>query len=275
MLNKKQIIVICICLVIVITILYGRSYIYKDLTISNSQTELEVEKHNANPQVMIIHYHERKPYYIEGANGVHGLCADPVKLAFMKAGISFRWQKTPANRQLKIIKENRAPEFAIGWFKNAERQKFAKFTSHIYRDKPTLALARSDNEIIKSEYSIDHVLSNRRLRLLRKAGYSYGAFIDEKITAFQPRQIETTSENINMLMMVKSHRADYFFVADEEAKELISQSGYQLTDFKYIRFTDMPEGNKRYLLCSQKVDDKIIVRLNRAIRHYVQKEDNP
>lgn len=44
------------------------------------------------------------------------------------------------------------------------------------------------------------------------------------------------------------------------------QSGFSLKEFKLVRFSDMLEGNKRYIICSMAVDDTIIDRLNDAIQ---------
>ena len=134
-----------LCLVVGLTVLFGKSFISRDLSLPSRQS-------STNPQpvndLITIHYHERSPYYVTGPLGVYGLCSDPAKLAFKKAGIPFRWEKTPAKRQLDIIKNNRSRDCLLGWFKNSEREKFAKYSLYIYMDKPAIALARADNKEI-------------------------------------------------------------------------------------------------------------------------------
>ena len=68
-----------------------------------------------------------------------------------------------------------------------------------------------------------------------------------------------------MLKMLQHNRIDYFFISHEEADSLIESSGIPKNNFKYIAFSDMPKGEKRYLLCSKKVGDDIIEKLNSAI----------
>ncbi len=216
-----------------------------------------------------IHYHERSPYYSSGPLGVYGICSDPAKLAFKKAGIEFHWEKTPASRQLDILKANKSRDCLIGWFKNSEREKFAKYTHFIYQDKPTIALAREDNYNLKSGRLLEEVFQNDKLTLLRKNGYSYGQFIDKKIFKLKPNQMMTNSENIGMIKMIHSRRADYFFISEEEAIELTASSRLLETEFKLIRFKNMPEGNKRYLLFSKMVEDEVIDKINSAIKKYV------
>jgi hypothetical protein len=56
------------------------------------------------------------------------------------------------------------------------------------------------------------------------------------------------------------------FIAEEEAEDLIRQSGFDPTAFKFIRFPDMPAGNLRYIICTKQVSDDEIERMDQAIR---------
>jgi len=249
-----------------IAILYARTFIVQDNSDqsipSHTSTKLTDNK-------ITIHYHERPPYYITGSLDVYGLCSDPVKFAFKKAGIAFSWEKTPVARQLDIIKNNRSNACIIGWFNNPEREKFAQFSHYIYQDKPTIALSRADNDKLLSNKPLEEILHNPHLVLLKKKGYSYGQFIDAKIAKLNPEQEVTISNNIGMLKMILLKRADYFFISKEEAMELIDSSGLLKSQFKFIKFSDMPKGNKRYLLFSKKVDEQIIEKINTALKEYI------
>ena len=55
----------------------------------------------------------------------------------------------------------------------------------------------------------------------------------------------------------------------EEAEDLILCSGLPVKDFQVIRFSDVPPGNKRYLICSRKIEEMTLLRLNRAIKDYL------
>jgi len=219
-----------------------------------------------------ILYNERVPYIKTTPDGVEGLVATPAALAFKKAGIPFSWKKTPTRRQMAMLKNNDSCDCMVGWFKNSEREKFAKYTNHIYQDKPQIALARFDNDNLQNITSVDFILSNPGLTLLCKEGYSYGIFLDAKFTQHKPTIFRATVENINMLRMIYYKRNDYFFIAPEEADALIESSGISKKDFKHVKFSDMPEGEKRYILCNQKVGDEIIEKLNAAITEYVLKK---
>ena len=105
--------------------------------------------------------------------------------------------------------------------------------------------------------------------------FQYEAIKDvEMIIKYKPREVLTTADNLSMLKMIHSLRADYFFIAHEEAEQLIAESPFKLSDFKYINFSNMPEGNKRFIICTQKVPDSIIAKLNRAIRDSISAANN-
>ncbi len=262
----KNALVPCLCLAIAVAILFGKEFFYHDQP-QPPQPDLPA----ATPagDLVTIHYHERPPYYITGPLGAYGLCADPAKIAFKKAGIPFRWEKTPASRQLDILKANSGRDCLLGWFKNPEREMFARYSIHVYEDRPTIALALAGNGKIIFERPLADTFLSENLMLLRKRGYSYGRYIDAMISKLQPRQDITDAENIGMLKMIHSRRADYFFISEEEARVLTTTSGLPTSDFQYVHFTDMPTGNKRYLLFSKKVAAAEVARIDAAIKKYV------
>lgn len=218
-----------------------------------------------------LHYHERAPYSYETPNGVAGLAATPAENAFRKAGIPFKWVLTPAKRQFFTIENNLGCDCAIGWFKNVEREKIASYTEPIYQDKATIAIARAANDNVKSNGTLESVLSNSKLILGTKIGYSYGPFLDSKIAQIKPVIDTTTGENMVILKKIYGKRNDYFFIAQEEADSLIKTSGLPKSSFKYVTFSNMPAGEKRYIICSKKVGSVIIQKINMAILGHEKK----
>jgi polar amino acid transport system substrate-binding protein len=225
--------------------------------------------------IITIHYHERVPYMSRTGNGVVGLTASPATIAFEQAGIPFQWQLTPSNRQLEIVQENSGRDCMLGWFKNPEREQFAKFTLPLYQDRPMVALARAGNSEIASGGTLEATLSNTALMLLVKSGYSYGPFLDGQIAELAQSKNETTIENVNMVQMIERQRADYLFIAPEEVEPLVALAELSMDEFALIEFSDMPLGNKRYLMCSRQVEDALIEQINRAIEQFVPDAPQP
>jgi uncharacterized protein (TIGR02285 family) len=210
-------------------------------------------------------YHERPPYAETAGTVVKGLTASPSANAFDKAGIPFKWALTPSKRELQAIQDNQGCDCSVGWFKNPDREKFALFTSALYRDQPQVAIALANNDKIKSGGTVAQTLTNANLILGVKDGYSYGRFLDAQIAANNPKKDVTTAENTNMLEKIHKGYNDYFFIAPEEADDLIKVSGFPKEDFKYVTFTDMPNGELRYLICSKRVGTDIVDKLNQAL----------
>ncbi len=215
--------------------------------------------------IISLNYNERPPYLMPAADGsAGGLTATPAANAFKAAGIPVIWSKLPTNRQLALVRETIGMNCAIGWFKNPEREQFAKFTKPIYRDKPTVILANS-RFVVKEETKLDSVLARKDIRVLVKDKFSYGSFIDGLLASLRPRTVSTVAENVQMVQMIQADRADFMFLAEEEATYLVEQAGFKLQDFHLIRFPDMPPGERRYIMCSKSVPDEVIGKLNKVI----------
>ncbi len=237
--------------------------------VDETGSPVNVPETPATGDLITLHYNERPPYLVTTDDGVGGLTGDPATIAFEKSGIPFQWKQTPTKRQIYILQQNKGRDCLVGWFSNLEREKFARYTLPIYWDKPQVALARADNDKIPVDTTVGVVFSNPKLNLLVKDGYSYGDFLDRKIKQYNPTRTVTTDENSGMLNMVYAKHADYFFIAPEEAEGLIASSAYNVHDFKFSHFSDIPYGEKRYILCSMQVENSVIEQLNAAIRQYV------
>lgn len=218
----------------------------------------------AQPRAVQLYYNERPPYLTTGPDGVvFGLTATPAAEAFRRAGIAFEWVKLPTKRQLSAIKENNGLECAVGWFKNPEREAFARYTKAIYRDRPTVGLANVDFQPPTARLA--DLLRTPGVTVLVKDGYSYGPYIDGLINDLKPTRLGTAGESSQMVQMVAARRADFMFVAEEEASYLVHESGIDASKLKLVRFDDVPPGERRYILCSKRVPVDVIARLNQGI----------
>lgn len=215
-----------------------------------------------------VYFIERPPYLIRTPQGVQGLTGDPTEWAFKTSGVKFEWQDLPTARQLSLIKENTGCDCLVNYFKTPEREEFGKYTLPIYQDQPHIALARADNRKLKSGGTVDQLLATPEIVLEVKKDWSYGTFLDGKFAQHRPERDETMGDNTRLLKKIHAGRADFFFTTAAEADVLIADSGLPKEDFVYIAFTDMPMGEKRYLLCSRQVGDEIIERLNAAILQF-------
>ncbi len=215
-----------------------------------------------------LYYDERVPYAVSDKHGaVHGLTATPAAKAFEQAGIPFQWKKMPFKRQLAIIKYNKKPACGIGWFKKPEREQFARFTRVVYQDRPSIVISKKSSSKMSQHGDVSSLLQDKSIKLLVKDSFSYGTYVDKQITKYQPETVAVAgSNNIQMLQIILSGRADYLFAAEEEAEEMIVSAGYDIAQFELHHFTDMPAGNNRYIACSQQVAPETVELLNQALR---------
>jgi polar amino acid transport system substrate-binding protein len=173
------------------------------------------------------------------------------------------WSKVPPNRQLAVIKEG-GPNCAIGWYKTAEREGFAKFTKPIYRDKPTVLVAHTAFAGKQGDKLAD-VMEGKGVKVLVKENFSYGPFIDGLLEKHKAVLTKSNGTATQMLQLVNAKMVDFMFASEEEAEYLVEQSGINAKTFQQLQMADIPNGDYRYIMCSKQVSDEVIGKLNKAI----------
>lgn len=265
--SSIKILVVVGCLAMVALTYLARSWVYRGRPLWPVDPDPPEGVGEAGESV-VIHYHLRPPFYMSDGNRVHGLVLQPIATAFANAGIPHVFRETPARRQLEIIAANEGRSCAAGWFKTAERQSFALYSLPVYRDKPFVAVFRADvTQLAESETTLDRVLADGRLTLLVKEGYSYGRQVDEGLRRHEPRRLATTGENRDILRMIEHGRADYSFMTEEEAMDLLGTPQVDREKFRVVRFADIDAGGWRYVICSRMVGAATMARLDEAIRN--------
>jgi uncharacterized protein (TIGR02285 family) len=254
--------VVLVCVVILAATWLVRSSLYQRRPLSPMALDSTEERQEA----ITIHYHNRRPFYMRDGDRVHGLVIDPIARAFEAAGITYVWRETPAKRQLEIIAAGEERSCGAGWFKTPEREAFARYSLPIYRDNPFVAVVRAADDFLDGRPTLEQAFKDKRLHLLVKKGYSYGPSIDKLLQTLAPQRITTTADNQDILKMIEHHRADYSLITEEEASDLLEGPEVGGDRFKIVRFADMPEGGKRYIICSKKVSEEEMARLDAAIQ---------
>lgn len=217
------------------------------------------------PDQVGLMFYNRPPYMIAASDGsATGLSASPAEQAFKSAHIAYGWNRLSASRILEIVRENSVSACGVGWFKTEERLRFAKFSKTIYRDRPMLAVTPK-KLVLESDITLRKLLANKEIRVLVKDGFSYGPALDAMLHNNRSKLISTQEEVVQMVQLIKANRADLTFLPEEEAQYLLEQAGFRADDFNLVRFPDAPQGEKRYIMCSKKVPDAFIRRLNAVI----------
>lgn len=211
-----------------------------------------------------LHYYVRPPYMVKnGEAGASGLTADPSKAAFDRAGVRFRWQHTPAKRQLVVIENGSGLDCGVGWYKTPEREKFGKFTAPLYRDKPTVALVRQG--FLPHAVTLAGVVADPKVRVVMKFGLTYGQDVIGIMARAKAHVQTATTEQSDLARMVASGRADFMFSPQEEADMLVTDVAREGERLRVLSFSDVHEGATRHILCSKRVSDETMEKLNAAL----------
>jgi len=220
----------------------------------------------ARGEVLKILYENRPPYYeINDDGSVGGIISGRIDSTFRKAGIAIDWIHQPWNRQIATIKRNVDLACSPGWFKNPEREAFAKFSSPVYQDRPQVIVLRKKDAGRINHPTLVALLGDQNFKLGTKAGFSYGLYIDTLIKTQTPKMERTQADVDGMFRMLRAGRFDYFISAPEEFAALSERMGEAGKEITSTELPDFPPGNRRYLMCSKSVDDDTIQRFNAAL----------
>jgi polar amino acid transport system substrate-binding protein len=216
--------------------------------------------------VVVLSYYDRPPYMVAQADGsATGLTADPAAALFAKAGLPFRWQMTPAKRQLSAIRDGAGHDCGIGWFSNAERAAYAVFIGPIYHDKPAVILAGPDFPTDPGR-PIERLAAEAKTPILVKDGLTYGRYVTRLIDSARLNTSLVSAEQAQMVDMLVAGRANLMFATREEADLLIADKPGAAAKIRIIDLTGDQVGEDRYLMCSKKMDPKIIEALKAGIK---------
>ncbi len=220
----------------------------------------------ADEMTIPLQYSERPPYITRAPDGsVGGISALSAMRAFRAAGIPYELRFMSTKHQIINLQANEEPLCSIAWYKTPEREAFAKFTRPISQDTPTIALANINFQAPPNP-TVETLLANPGTRVLLKQSVVYGAYVESKLGGAKAQVTRTYNEYQTIVKAIRNGRADLTFATQEEADYYAKHLGYPIGAFQVIRLTDVPAGEYRHILCSRKVPDAIISRLNAALQ---------
>lgn len=215
---------------------------------------------------LTVYYIEFPPYYYTDSNDEPaGFLLKKADAVFRAAGIDPLYKSMPAKRVLHEVKGQKDVA-SIGWFKNPEREKFARFSLPIYRNMPLEIMYLRANELrFRDKFTFEELMGDKSLEVGLLEGYSYGEVVDGFLATSKPRTRYVVGEYPQLVRMLSAGRFDYIFVAPEEATSLINSAGIKPELFMRKRLRDFPPGNVRYLMFSRNVPPSRMELVNKAI----------
>jgi len=253
--------------IILFLILFG--CVKKDTEVSRkSENEKGIEDKTAlsAADVITVYYFHRPPYYTTLDDGdVSGFLMGITILFLDEADISYQFEECAVKRILVNV-ETEKQTCSVGWFKNEEREKKYKFTEPIYQNKPIIAIVnKAKRNLLSGSPDIVQIL-NSELKLIVIDGFSYGDYIDSNIREYDPEITKAMESPQNIIKMIAFGRADYTFLAPEEAGWIINSDEYLTENLDIVKIEGAPEGNFRYLLFNNDTDPSLIEKIDEAIR---------
>ncbi|UOF01771.1 type 2 periplasmic-binding domain-containing protein [Bdellovibrio reynosensis] len=214
-----------------------------------------------NTEEITLHYYDRPPFMFEKNHMPTGLTADLVLQIFKDADVPYKLKKTPARRQLRILKENQGSDCSLGFKRSQERDLFAQFTLPIYLDGPWVLIS---SPRLNLSSNIETVFGNKHLLLILFSRFTYGPRIEELLMKYSPKTLTIDGEVSRIYEMVKNGRADIAVVTKEEAEY---QDKAHPGSFRIYNFPEFgPYGENRYIMCSKKVSQNTMMKLNNTIQ---------
>lgn len=216
---------------------------------------------------LTVVFRDKPPYsYID--NGVQrGFLLERTQKILDHAGVKARFIDMPPKRIFMEIQSNTQSICSFGWYKIPEREKYAKFSQSIHQDRPHIVLAgpRSADDV-KKYRSLKALLAAPEFTLAVVDGVSYGPEIDGLIKNFPGQTDRALVAPLQVAKKVAAKRADFMFI-DQEDYDYLMTSNPEFKNEGLIRleYSDLPAGLKRYILCSQRVTDETMAKIDTAI----------
>lgn len=208
----------------------------------------------------------RPPYRIwHEDNSVSGLMIDTAQKAFDQAGVTYKFEKSNSSRTYSIIENNHIAACAAGWFKTPEREKFAKYTSEFYRSRGIAVMTRKNNKEVHAHKSFDSLFSDETLKFGHRKSWSYGSYIDSLRLTYNTPTVTHNQSNEGAVHLMLGGEFDYFLVTLETGEFFINSIKKGRDILTILQMEDTPPSPPRYIMCSQKVDDKVIEKINKAL----------
>ena len=213
-------------------------------------------------------YFERPPYYMTVNQQPQGLILGPALEKLAEApNLTIKPTSMNSSAIIPRLKHNAAKECSIGWFKNPEWEKWLKFSKSIYQDKPLVMVTSSDKRAKFSQIkTIQDLFENKALVWGKTKNFSYGAYTDSLAAKKQPKiKLLTKQKNLLKVLALKTEVIDYILMAPEEIPYILSKFEISEKEIFTQSLTDIPKGNKRYIVCTKMVPDKVMAQFSEKL----------
>ncbi|GAB2874518.1 hypothetical protein GCM10027277_49690 [Pseudoduganella ginsengisoli] len=221
---------------------------------------------SAASSAVTVSWREKPPYYYTEDGVEKGFMLAYGKEVFAAAGIDARFVREPQKRIWTNF-ELRKPNYcSLSWYRLPEREAIAQFSIPVYTDPPhTILVAPGSAAKVQAHTSLASLMADPELILGVVDGVSYGVELDERIAKAGNQTMRRTVTTTSMMQMLAANRFHYMF-ADRNDWGHMRAHFKELASVIQYDVPDLPQGLKRYILCSRSMPASTMERLNQAIR---------
>ncbi len=214
---------------------------------------------------LLVTFIDKPPYYYADASGEpRGFLIERTRQILGEAKIEARFNARPASRVPHEMRTESLISCSIGWFRNAERETFARFSRPIYHDRPLLGVVqRARAAEFPSPYSVA-ALAASGARIGSVAGFSHGDAVD-RVLASMATPVDLAPAPAQNLSKLLAGRIDLALFNSEELDYFIAETPGVSGRLSRIEFSDVPPGRARHLMCSRHIDPGLLERIDAAI----------
>lgn len=209
--------------------------------------------------------------YLE--NGIEkGILLERAKQVFSQAQIASHFVEQPAKRIWHNFEAGTKNYCSFGWYRTIEREPLVQFSTVFHVDPPhTLLVSNAALPQVSSHHSLGSLMADPSLTLGVVDAVSYGAELDAMIKASKNKIERSTTLPMNMARMIAANRASYMLI-DREDWEYLKDREESVRLNTQLDLSGMPNGLKRYILCSKDMSGEQMQRINSALQKIYQEK---
>lgn len=223
-------------------------------------------------QPLLMTFRDKPPYSYVDYGVQKGFLLERVRQILAAAKVEAVFRDLPPKRIFADLAANAAPQCSFGWYRMPERERFARFSLPIHRDRPHVILAGPRAlDAIRQHKTLRSLMADNSLVLGVVDGVSYGPELDTMIAEFRGPLERSLIPPLQLARKVANRRVDFMFIDQEDLDYLLQTSpALRDDDLTRLSFPDLPPGLKRYILCNQSVGSDIMARIDQAIARVVK-----
>jgi polar amino acid transport system substrate-binding protein len=213
---------------------------------------------------------EKAPYYYPDGRNPHGFLYSRFACIMHSAKIPVSFHFQPINRVLHRIKTDKKA-CSLGWFRIPIRESYATFSEGLWDDKPMGLVVHKDAALRFAAYgSLEKMLATPGLKAVMPENVSFGQTLDRMLSRSKHEIQISTINFVQSLTMVASKRVDYTIanIPEYNWHRKLEKERFGRDVIEMIRYSDMPEGEQRYLMCHRDFDRRELEAINQAIRQF-------